>query len=68
MPLTPTPPTFTLQLFLDFLFFVLLTFSKGEINHRRNRKFSESTKSCSVKVGGVSVEGMMAFKKIGALV
>ena len=29
---TPTPPTFTLQLFLDSLFFRLLTFFNGEMN------------------------------------
>jgi len=32
---TPTPPTFTVQLFLDSLFFGLLTFSKGEMNQKQ---------------------------------
>jgi len=35
---TPTPPTFTLQLFLDSLFFGLLTFFNGEMNQKQ-RKF-----------------------------
>ena len=36
---TPTPPTFTLQLFLDSLFFRLLTFFNGEMNQEMNRVF-----------------------------
>jgi len=35
---TPTPPTFTVQQFLDSLFFGLLTFSNGEMNQKQ-RKF-----------------------------
>jgi len=35
---TPTPPTFTVQLFLDFLFFGLHTFFNGEMNQKQ-RKF-----------------------------
>jgi len=35
---TPTPPTFTLQLFLDSLFFGLRTFFNGEMNQKQ-RKF-----------------------------
>jgi len=34
----PTPPTFTVQLFLDSLFFGLLTFFNGEMNPKQ-RKF-----------------------------
>jgi len=34
MPSTPTPSTFNLQLFLDSLIFVLLTFLKGEMNQK----------------------------------
>jgi len=36
---TPTPPTFTQQLFLDSLFFRLLTFFNGEMNQEMNRVF-----------------------------
>jgi len=36
---TPTPPAFTVQLFLDSLFFGLLTFFNGEMNQKQ-RKFS----------------------------
>ena len=36
---TPTPPTFTLQLFLDSLFFRLLTFFNVEMNQEMNRVF-----------------------------
>jgi len=60
-----------MQLFLDSLFFGLLTFSKGEMNQKQqklNRKISESKNSWHVKIGGVSVEGMMMLGKIGALV
>jgi len=32
---TPTPPTFTVQLFLDSLFFGILTFSNGEMNQKQ---------------------------------
>jgi len=32
---TPTPPTFAVQLFLDSLFFGLLTFSNGEMNQKQ---------------------------------
>jgi len=35
---TPTPPTFTLYLFLDSLFFGLLTLFNGEMNQKQ-RKF-----------------------------
>ena len=35
---TPTPPTFTVQLFLDSLFFGPLTFFNGEMNQKQ-RKF-----------------------------
>jgi len=34
---TPTPPTFTLQLFLDSLFFGLLTFFHGEMNQKQRK-------------------------------
>ena len=34
---TPTPPTFTVQLFLDSLFFGLLTFSNGEMNQKQRK-------------------------------
>jgi len=70
MPSTPTPPIFTLQLFLDSLFFGPWFFQ------RRNEpktmkilsgKISESRNSCSVKVGGVGVEDMMSLRKIGTL-
>jgi len=60
MPSMPTPPTFTVQLFLDSLFFGLLTFFNGEMSESRN--------SCNVKVGDVDVEGTMTSAKIGALV
>jgi len=36
---TPTPPTFTLQLFLDSLFFGILVVYNGEINQEMNRVF-----------------------------
>jgi len=36
---TPTPPTFTLQLFLDSLFFRVFTFFNGEMNQEMNRVF-----------------------------
>ena len=36
---THTPPTFTLQLFLDSLFLRLLTFFNGEMNQEMNRVF-----------------------------
>ena len=32
---TPTPPTFTVQLFLDSLFFGLLTFFNREMNQKQ---------------------------------
>jgi len=35
---TPTPPTFTVQLFLDSLFFGFLAFFNGEMNPKQ-RKF-----------------------------
>jgi len=35
---TPTPPAFTVHLFLDSLFFGLLTFFNGEMNQKQ-RKF-----------------------------
>jgi len=35
---TPTPPAFTVQLFLDSLFFGLLIFFNGEMNQKQ-RKF-----------------------------
>jgi len=68
---TPTPPTFTMQLFLDSLFFGLLTFFNGEMNQKQrkfNQKMSESRNSCMLILGGVGVEGMMTPGKIGALV
>jgi len=34
---TPTPPTFTWQLFLDSLFLGLLTFFNGEINQKQQK-------------------------------
>jgi len=34
---TPTPPTFTVQLFLDSLFFGLLTFFNGEMNQKQRK-------------------------------
>ena len=40
---TPTPPTFTLQLFLASLFFGLITFSNGEMNQKQ-RKFSRPSR------------------------
>ena len=36
---TPTPPTFTQKLFLDSLFFRVLTFFNGEMNQEMNRVF-----------------------------
>jgi len=36
----------------------------GRNEPRRNENFIESRNSCSVKVGGVGVEGMMTFKKV----
>jgi len=68
---TPTPPTFTMQLFLDSLFFGLLTFFNGEMNQKQrkfNQKMSESRNSCMLILGGVGVEDMMTPGKIGALV
>ena len=58
---TSTPPTFTMQLFLDSLFFGLLTFFNGEMNQKQrkfNQKMSESRNSCMLIVGGVGVDGM----------
>jgi len=34
---TPTPPTFTLQSFLDSLFFGLFTFFNGEMNQKQRK-------------------------------
>jgi len=67
---TPTPPTFTLQLFLDSLFFVSLLFSMEKYtknNENFNQKMSDSRNICRLIVGGVGVEGMMTPGKIGAL-
>jgi len=34
---TPTPPTFTVQIFLDSLFFGPLTFFNGEMNQKQRK-------------------------------
>ena len=71
MPSTPTPPTFTLQLFLDSLFFGPYFFQRRNEPKAMNilsGKSIESRNSCSVKVGGVGVEEIMSLRKIGTLV
>ena len=68
---TPTPPAFTVQLFLDSYFLISLLFSMEKWtknNENFNQKMSESRNSCRLIVGGVGVEGMMTPGKIGALV
>ena len=68
---TPTPPAFTVQLFLDSYFLISLLFSMEKWtknNENFNQKMSESRNSCKLIVGGVGVEGKMTPGKIGALV
>jgi len=48
---TPTPPTFTLQLFLDSLFF---TFFNGEMNQEMNLGFTSRSKVFRLKLGSTS--------------
>jgi len=71
MPSTPTPPIFTLQIFLDSLLFGPFYFQRRN-EPKTIKKFSGkncgSRNRCSVTVGGVGVEGMVLLGQAGTLV
>jgi len=72
MPSTPTPRIFTLQLFLNSLFFGPYFFERRNASEPKTMKIlsdkiSESRNSC-VKFGDAGVQDIMSLRKIGELV